>query len=276
MTITFQNPNIVLDRAGVVGKVHVGDSNVICHLNRGFSPAEASIRRAFSATGTVQAVLGPGDSLTGWSFGFIQIGRVRSIEFYYAGKSRSDGSIAVHAHNRLVRKTMLDSEDGYSPWTWPTAPRFRVTGSTITCPTGDHPMVRAGRELTNQVTLKKNFLFHIVDKREFWSVLVAMDPRSHIQQLAHLPWRIEYNVKFVWRGDQPTPVAPPSHAFRDAPFVAGAPADGEVSGLVAGPSTPHLNPQTKWAIGASVAHPTSNIRTDNPTWFLNVPADFYQ
>jgi hypothetical protein len=53
-------------------------------------------------------------------------------------------------------------------------PQFQFVAPEVESETGDHPAVMAGWELPNSNTNVTNFLFHIVDSREFWSVFTAI------------------------------------------------------------------------------------------------------
>jgi hypothetical protein len=69
---------------------------VAFHLTRGFNSANPSgSSRAMDFFGHVGVALGPGDSLAGWSFGFLQFVRINFLGIFYAGRRRREGSISV-------------------------------------------------------------------------------------------------------------------------------------------------------------------------------------
>src|SRR5215813_1525109 len=101
--------------------VAIRSSVVICHLTKGFDPSSANgvTGAAFDALGHVKVALGPGDDLSKFQFGFIQLSRVNNIGFFYAGKTSSEGSISIQAHvpPALAKAIWLDSDDAFTPWT---------------------------------------------------------------------------------------------------------------------------------------------------------------
>jgi hypothetical protein len=253
----------------------VAAKNVVCHLTHNFNNPD-SVATAFTATGKVNIALGPSDKLIGWEFGFVQFQKVNNIGFFYAGKKSSDGSISINVHKApaMTQTLALDSNDTYSPWTKP-GPRFTHKAPKITCVTGDHPLTKVGRELVNQTTKATNFLFHIVDEREFVSVFSARDPNGTMQHLAHFDWKLRYDVKFTWKGGTPTHQMQSSSTFKTGKVVQGPPTDQAIVALLPTLAGPQANTLMLAAIVKAINGGQGANRTDNAKHFINVPFDFF-
>ncbi len=255
--------------------VHVADKNIVCHLTHNFNNPD-SVAMAFTATGAVNLTMGPGDKLIGWEFGFVQFQKVNTISFFYAGKKRSEGSISVNVHKApaMTQMLALDSKDNYSPWTKP-GPRFTHKAPKISTLTGDHPLTKVGRELLNKTTKKTNFLFHVIDEREFTSVFSARDPLGVHEHLAHFTWKLRYDVKFTWKAGVPIPAVQSSSTFKTNAVVKGPPTDAGIVALLPTLAPPQANTLMLSAIVTAINGPQGANRTDNATQFANVPFDFF-
>jgi hypothetical protein len=258
--------------------VHVGPERVTLHLTKGFIPdsPQGLMSHALRAIGTVDIAMGPKDNLSGWEFGFIQIARARDVSFYYAGKARSQGGIVVHAHvpPALPEALILDTDVDIDPWTRH-RPRYTYLSPTIRCETGDHPAVRAGRELQNRRTSAANYLYHVVTDVEFWTVFSAMDDVGHFSHLRHLYWHLRYDVMFSWAAAQPV-VKRMASRLTVGEDAAGEPQDPAVRGLLANPAMPFsFNSRLHVAIRNAITTGPEQNRSDLAERFATVPGDFW-
>jgi hypothetical protein len=280
MSISVQtnSAKIALRTSGARPNVHIGPQNVICHLSQGFNPGNPDGVQgyAFEAEGEVGVNKGRNDSWAGWDFGFVQIARAKDISFYYAGKRPSDGSITIHAHlpPALPYSLVLDTELEISPWTRK-PPRYKHSSPNVSCLTGDHPAVRAGRELANRKTNQANYLYHIVNECEFWTIFSYHDPVSKPHCLAHFSWRLRYDIKFSWSGGEPRRGnSKPLLSF--GPVVKGLPADPGVRQLIENPVTyKSFNVMVRQAISYALLSGPRENREDHPERYANVPGNFY-
>lgn len=171
-------------------------------------------------------------------------------------------------------KLLLDSMPDITPFTRGSNSRFQLNNNEITCPTSDHPALKVPKELRNSGRNIKNFLFHVIDNREFWSVLTAIDPQGKRQHLAHFHWQISHNVKFSWRGGNPV-VTSKKSSFTLHGKAKQAPTDTELQPLLANPVPPQFNIAAGNAVLQAFAGARGGNRTENEFWFPNVPADFF-
>jgi hypothetical protein len=240
----------------------------VCHLVPGYSNADA-VSAAFHRHGHVKVSAGPNDKLAQWQFGFVQFQKVLFAGYYYAGKRRSEGSVSVLVHTQMPGGWILDSKIAYQPWTRP--PIQHYSGGTIDAETGDHPMSRVGLKLTNAKTNRENYLFHVVDRREYWSVFADSDDTPKMHPLCAFHWTLTYDIKFVWRNGRAA-VAANSSSARLGSGTRSIPAD--IAQLAQHPTDPMANDVMARAVERAMfgAPPT---RVDNEEWFVVVPGDFY-
>lgn len=278
MKITPSSAAIRVVAKKAVPAVHVGDKSVICHLTEGFSATgkPGGYGRAWTADGTFRIAVAPGEDITFWQFGFIQFQKTNDVTFMYAGREADDGGIVISASTApaLTTRTALDSVAAFTPWTTMTN-RSTMNLGLVTCPTGDHPSLKAGRQLKNEHTKRQNFLFRVIDEREFWTVLTARDPLGNFQHQAHFHWKLRYDVKFNWRLDAPQVAATTSTFKSDAP-AQGAPTDAVLQKLLAAPDGPQANDLMDVAIIKAVTNVLGSNRTDTTRREPFVPENFWQ
>ena len=283
VSVDAKSATLTLSTANARPDVAVRATSVVCHLTQGFDanehfdPTKPNVSRlAWTCTGKVRVSKGAGETLTGWEFGFIQFQKVNSISMFYAGKTASAGAIVIQAHEPPImpQKTALDSFVGFSPWT-KASPRFKATGNEIEYGTGDHPMLAAGFSRKNRTTNQDNFLFHLINDREFFTIMSARDPDGKLTHLRNFRWTLRYDFKFNWRGGMPMRVASASAIQFDA-VQNGAPSAPELSGMLADPIGPFANDLGAAAILHSVTTSNPTNRKDLPQRFVNVPHDFFQ
>jgi len=268
---------------GAVEVGSMGDQGAV-HLTKGFNRAHPTHSdEAFSFQGHVKVALGPGDSLQGWRFGWVQLGRQNSLGMFYAGRRRSEGSVAILPSRTMTTDYVLDaatSKDPTAPLSvlpFHNVPQFTVESGEVLTKYGDHPAAMADLKMHNFATGVTNFLFQIVDDSDFWTLLTARDKEGHFHHLAHVHWGVHQEVTFNWRNGR-AQVAQRGSRFTMGIPAKGAPTDPTIKPTLAsvGPTmAPIMNDVLNDALSAALVHP-NEARDDNPGWFFNVPADFFR
>jgi hypothetical protein len=274
--VNTASARIAVSDDGAKADCNIRQNTVIFHLTQGFD-GDAISGNAFTATGHVTVSGAVGDRTDGVEFGFIQITRANTISINFAGRVPSEGSINVQAHvpPAMQNPVMLDSDTHHSPWTR-NAPRFTVVGPAVQGSTGDHPALFVPRKMRNSLKNVDNFLFHVVDEREFWSIFTALDAKGTRTYLAHFHWLVRYDQKFNWRNGEPHKSTPSSSFRMLERNVKGAPTEQAIAGLLKDPVGPQFNDTAKQAITTAMLGPRGSNRSENPGWFVNVPHDFFQ
>ncbi|MCX6612168.1 MAG: hypothetical protein NTW74_15100 [Acidobacteria bacterium] len=277
VTINKSSAKLSVITSGAVPALKVMPDWVVAHLTKGFSVDgnTEAFNPAISINGTVQVGFGSRTELDRWKFGFIQIHRINKLDMFYAGKNRSDGSITIHvAESPVMAQTLcLDSEPEFTPWTHNTD--FFINEGKVANFSVDHPASKAGFERGNRRTERTNFLFHLIDSRDLWTVFTALDPDGNFTHLAHVHWSLEYNFMFQWRDGKPQVKSDRCSFPNPDAFALGAPSDASLASLLAKPVPPHANEMTRKAIKLAIGGSPPN-RTDHETRFGNVPGDFYR
>jgi len=261
-----------------VADVTAGNRIVVFHLTEGFDLFKvedqgAEPTAAFSGIGHFKVALGAGDSLAGWKIGVVQLAKLHEGSAFYAGRIRNEGSVSVIFKNAMPSPLLLDSRKDRTPFTRP-APQCQLDGNEVTCPTSDHPALKVPKEQRNSGRNIQNFLFHVLDDREFWSVLTAIDPQGKRQHLAHFHWQISHNVKFNWVGGRPV-VASKNSTFTLHGKAKGPPPDADLQGLLADPQPPQFNEAADQAMLQSFRGARGPNLRENDFWFNNVPPNFF-
>lgn len=257
--------------------VEIRSTSALFHLTKGFAGGGIA-SDAFTAAGHFNVSLGGSHSDRDWDFGFVQLARANTLGVFYAGRIAKEGGIACTGHipPAMPVSLLLDSRDAFTPWTHD-HPRFDVdtNRAEVNCPTGDHPGVIVPLQLRNSNTNVNNFLFHVIDDRDFWSVLTVIDPQGGRHSLAHFHWHLRYDFKFNWRGG--TPVAAHSNSsFQVVENLKGGPTDASLQGLLNNPIPPQFNAVSQNAVKLILFGPRGPNRSENTDRFINVPFDFFQ
>jgi hypothetical protein len=272
-TLNDASAVVTLSMGDAAARVTPGSRAAIGNLTKGFDLAGIEDRGeqpgpAWSATGNVQGSGVP----DGWDFGYVQLCKQHAGQVFYAGRIRSEGSIIVSFDKAMPAALMLDSLSDRSPWTINQG-RFTKAGGKITMPTGDHPAIKVPLKLRNSGRNVDNFLFQLIDDREFWTIMTAIDPKGKQHNLLHFNWRVQYNCMFSWMAGKPVPKD--SSKFTLVGQGKGAPKDGELQGLISAPVPPQFNEAAGTAIKVSLLGARGPNRTEQDTWFLNVPPTFF-
>lgn len=272
--IDSQNATLTFDKTGLKPGVSFeplsDPKRAVFHLTQGYALTRDAerIKHAWSASGS-----GPGQSKSGTKgdeeLGFLQTQEVDALQFFYAGEKRSHGSIAVDIGPKIMPKTCLDSEDNVDPWT----SLSRSLDSGIwNAKTGDHPASRCPLTMGNVATNKRNYLFHVIDRRRYVTVLTFRLGTQFIP-LRWFKWSVSHNVMLKWVGGKPV-VRTNSSTSSFGDVQVGPPDSSTVRGIVKRPSRPFGNALTRMVI-LSVVMGDLTGATANKEWFANVASDFW-
>ncbi len=279
LTLDPSSAGIDVIDAGVKADFTAGERSLFFHLTKGFDlfkvesqGAEPGV--ALSAIGHVNVSTTGGTGLSGFEFGFVQLTKLVSGMAFYAGRKASEGSITVAFENAMPAALLLDSVADRTPFTR-AAPRQEFTGRTVECGTSDHPALKVPRQLRNSGRNIDNFLFHVIDRRQFWTVLTAINPAGQRQHLAHLHWEVSHNVKLKWVGGEPRLASSTGEGFVLRRNQRGAPPEADLQALLAAPVPPQFNKSADAAMLQSFLGGRGPNRTELDSRFTNVPADFW-
>jgi hypothetical protein len=261
-----------------------GNPLAIGNMTENFSVSKSNditAGHAWTATAEV-GVTGPAAEVNTWDFGFMQFQRLNALNFFYAGLRSEYGGIAVNAHLQpaMIQAVCLDSDNAFSPWTHADTKgtkTFNAATGKVKVKTGDHPMHRVATMLGNDKTGEDNFLFQLIDDRDFWTVFVARDPAGTLQHLAHFHWHLRYEFTFKWRKAVPLATRAGRAELKfDAP-AAGAPSEPSIQKLLKSPAQPQANSLMRQAILQAVAKPNTPNRKDTSVneRFGVIPKDFW-
>lgn len=272
--IDSQNTTLTIDRTGVTPGVAfeplASPEHAVLHLTQGYTLTRdpERITHAWTARGS-----GPGQSKSGTKgdeeLGFLQTQEVDTLQFFYAGKRPSDGSMTIDIGPKINPKTCLDSEDNVNPWT---SEKRSLDSGVWNATTGDHPASRARLKVGNVVTNKPNFLFHVIDRRRYVTVLTFRLGTQFIP-LRWFKWSVSHNVMFKWVGGKAM-VRTNSSSTSFGDVQVGPPDASAVRAIIKNPDRPFGNSLTRNAILSVVIGDLAGS-TSNKEWFANVPADFW-
>ena len=274
--IEAQDAILTYENAGLIPSVAFeplgNPRRAVFHLTRGYRLTHDTemIRHAWTATGS-----GPGQSKSGIAgdeeLGFLQTQEVDTLQFYYAGEKRNHGSVTLEIGPRMVPKTCLDSEDNVEPWTSDKRRRSFVNG-TWKATMGDHPALRCILRLGNIATNKPNFLFHVIDRRRYVTVLTFRLGTQFIP-LRWFKWSIDRNVMLRWVNSKPK-VHRNSSRFSFGEVKVGPPDSDTVRNIIKRPGKPFGNFLTRTVIEGVVRRDLTG-RTAKTERFANVPGNFW-
>lgn len=257
---------------GVAFEPFSDPKRAVFHLTKGYSLTRdaETIKHAWTATGTAPAQVKSGTA-GDEEMAFLQTQEIDTVQFFYAGEKASHGSMTIDVGSNISPKTCLDSEDNVEPWT---SDNRSFANGIWNAKTGDHPAARCPLRLGNLVTNQPNFLFHVIDRRRYVTVLAFRVGATQFIPLRWFKWSISHNVMLHWVGGKPQVRSNTSTtAFGD---IKVGPVDvPAVSKIIKKPGKPFGNVLTRNTIKAVVLGDLTG-RTANPTWFANVPVDFWR
>lgn len=247
-------------------------SDVACvHLGHGFKKQDPDKSgAAFRIDGQVN--LTSTGVPSGVEVAFLQFVRFNFLGIFYAGRKRSEGSIGILVHKAMSKNVLLDSNPPMPPWM--SENHFTQVGNLAKNSMGDHPYFHGPKVAPlNEKRGVPNYLFHMVDDRDFWTVFSVLEA-GKFQHLSHIHWHIRHDQKFNWRKNVPVPLAASSSVTFDKPTL-GAPTDPDLKTLLAKPEPPTAKAEFDAARARAVIPPNPH-RADNDDRFFNVPQDFFQ
>jgi hypothetical protein len=206
----------------------------------------------------------PGEVVTGWKFGCIQLKFVSTDWAYYRGPTNADGSVFVALDRKPARQQQLcrDTDPGSSmfyeteavgppvaagrrtlvlgPTTLPASGQLAVQVDYADRPRRTHPLSWRN---TNFAPSKVNYLHEVQLEAAFATIFGANDPAGRFHPLKHFYWNVQGQCRFR-RG--------PSGAFviTDHPLVRlhvqghvqdGSPHDGRFAGHTTDTGLPVCN-----------------------------------
>ena len=263
----FDNVNLSVDT-----DCGAQSDDVCVHLGHGINKQDPSKNAAaFRIDGQVKLT---GTAVPrGFEVAFLQFVRFNFVGVFYAGRKRSEGSISILVHEALSKKVLLDPNPPLPPWI--SEKHFsQEAGNLAKNSMGDHPFFKVPRiAQQNTATGVPNYLFHIVDDRDFWTVFSVFET-GKFQHLSHIHWHVRHDQKFNWRNNVPLAL-PASSAFTHDNPTLGAPTDPDLQTLLAKPEPPFAKPEFEKALVRAVLPPNPH-RADKDVRFFNVPQDFFQ
>ena len=269
--------NIVNSGAVTAASVNQGaNDTAVANLTKNFNSDPTQVGFAFELFGRVKVSGHTGTTVAGFKFGFIQFIRHTFTGIFYAGRKKREGAITVLVHPAITTDYMVDVF-GSGTVPFQLAPVNEVTSGEVIAQLGDHPVLSVRQQQHNFKTGEENFLFHMLDVRDAWSIFTVQDDTGAFRHLAHVRWFLRYDFKFQWRNGT-VQMSQNGSSFRFDPVVQGPPTDPLLTGLLGslGPSmTPLANTKANQALKQSLVHPNAN-RKDLEERFVNVPNDFFQ
>ncbi|MCK0195933.1 hypothetical protein MWN34_03310 [Ancylobacter sp. 6x-1] len=256
--------------------------SAICHLGKGFV-SENNVSFAWTANGSVK-MTGTPEELSSAELGFIQFAEQFELGIEYSGAEPAGGSIAIDPAQPPTwthSTQLLDSDIGFRPWTRP-SPRFTTLNAVSTAETGDHPMIKVARKLTNRTTQTENFLRSITDSRHFTTVFTLKDTSTNPQRptgprnqyLAHFTWDIRYRFDLIWKGGVPHVEMNASKATF-GPITMGPPPAMANMLSENNQAGPDFNEISRAALRSAVVFGQPPARRDEATRFLSTPKNFF-
>jgi hypothetical protein len=269
-------------------KSGTGNPAFIGNLTHNFNENDKLCGHAFTATGEVEVSAAPGE-LNTWDFGFIQFQRLNAFTLMYGGMTADEGGIIVNAEKAMTPLVCLDSKaagtdstgkpTGHPPWTNAKTKgtlTFDAAAGKAKIETGDHPQHRVGTMLINKRTARDNFLFKLIDDRDYWTVFVARNPAGLMQHLAHFHWKLKYVYTFKWRKGEPKGAKDPTSVLTFDKPQPGPPTEPAIQGLLKNPAAPMANPVMMNGLQKAVEESSQHrIDTSVNERFGVFPKDFW-
>jgi hypothetical protein len=249
---------------------------------------------AISADGEVTVHGEAGDTLAGWSFGFIQLERVETNWAYYRGQLNSAGSLFLQRGRAPARtaRACVDTSGipalsvFYDPSStvgpMPAGPvafplRVQVNGWNDT--PGDSYQLRELNSRTNQV----NFLREAQLEFLFCTIFAAQDPAGTLHHLAHFYWNVLWQAVFLPHFTDLTrpwhvTLVDAANARNRSQIFQGAPSDRRFMDLLLAPPIDNCNDvaaaasafvdpvSDPGAPGLPPAIPPNVCRRESPVW----------
>ena len=277
MSGTVQSSQVVfsIDKSGAKPDCDADQRRLRGHLTKGWDGSTWK-DDAITWRATVPTTLNSAE-LQSWDFGFVQIAEATKFQSFYSSRIRSEGAISLDyfVPPALMNPVLLDNGERAAPAPWYRTPSGTIVGRGIQSASGDHPGLIVPLTLENRVcSYVKNYLFHVIMDRRFWTVFAARPPKGAIQYIGHFAWRLRYEFKFVWRND--TIKLASNASIVDVPSVGtvGRPTEASIQSLLDSPAGPLANEAGDRAILITESG-SPPVRRDLPERFFNTPSDFW-
>jgi hypothetical protein len=271
-------------------------------LSRATSDVAAS---AIAFTGSIDAHLGPRETLNNFRFGFIQLCMLQSAQSVYAGRTSGDGSMAINFAvppafaKANAYEYNLDSDPAIFgaavlPFTNNRAasivPKMALTGPRAGRPVAgvqlvnvgmdDHPNSSMRLALRNSVTSADNFLTRATTEKFFLTALAVRDNATGtVTAFQYVAWHVRWHARYQWRSGTCTG-AMQNTAWEIGPVTKWPPTDATLAAKITNPerdASKCANALVKAAIRKlnDAASRGSNVIAAN-RWPPDVPADFWR
>ncbi len=238
---------------------------------------------AVSYRGQVTFTGDPGDTLTGWTVGFIQVQWIETNWLYYRGQKNNDGSLMLQiaraparpvqeCRDTTSRGTANQIWDALGPLARPTD-AFTTPGQRIAVSTGvdpDSPNALVPMVENNGARGgRPNFLREAQFEFHFCTILSAQDPAGNFHHLVSFYWNTHWQARFLPRDftdlTRPWFVTPVGGSFANgvhiSHFIQGTPTDPRIVPLLTAPIAGGTNCND--LANNAVAAP---IRRESPVW----------
>lgn len=155
----------------------------------------------------------PGESLAGWTLGYVQLKFIGTNYARYKGARDHDGSMYVTGNNQIVCRDTDEASPAvwYDPISWGIhgARGTRVLAAGTTMPAAGFLDVTAGFDdapqrswPTVQVNTvapgrPNNYLHHVDIALHFCTLLTARDPANNYYLLKHFYWNVRWELLFT-------------------------------------------------------------------------------
>jgi len=217
---------------GAQPDVHINNSvgHIICHLTKGFDPGSFPNDQGKALNAGAHVPLGNGPEARP-SASYSSRAPTSSALFTRAG-SRARAAWGAGQHPPGAPEPGDARRQRNS-----TRPVLHRSGHELVrkpadqLELGDHPACRV--PLTKKNSSRSNvdnFLFQVIDDREFWTIFTAQDPGVAPVYLAHFHWKVRYEFEFTWRDSKAVLRRSNSSVSVPERNVKGRPTEGALQG----------------------------------------------
>ncbi|MBL9010109.1 MAG: hypothetical protein JNL56_02915 [Alphaproteobacteria bacterium] len=277
-TLDAKQVSFAIVSTGAVAGSAVDDSKnrFFGHLTKGWN---GKIWDADAITWTANAPSTiPAAERDSWDFGFVQIAEATKFQAFYSSRIPSEGAIIVDYFIKpaMTQTILLDGGSKTAPEPWYRDPAGAVLpNGRIQSASGDHPGLAVPLRLENKVcSYVKNYLFHVIMDRRFWTVFAAKPPGGTIQYVGHFAWRVRYEFMLKWQNKAAVVSKNDSVVTVPAKGESGRPAEAAIQAMLDDPKGPRANDVgTKAQMSAETGADPN--RRDLPRRFANTPFDFW-
>jgi hypothetical protein len=279
--------NLINDNAKPDMRLDQGNAaatdTVCCHLTEGFDGARV-VRPAFTASLTVPLSFQPSDRARDWTFGFIQLVRIKVGSASYNGRIPQEGNVIIRWNipPNLVSNLLWDVSTLFAP---PPPPWFLFPDNLATLPQvrsawADHPFLKIPLKTSNSLQSNMpNFLYYLNQEADFFTIFTAQEPAGVLHFISTLFWTLNYELTFVWiRGLATLRKSDSFIDFHGTIMRDGPPADPDVESLLKSLSVPGSREDANTLVVRAI-HNSINSRGPNHVegfgWIPGTPLDFW-